>query len=47
VALPNPPRKRIKVKELTAWETYKKALLTGEINADTFAELTANLKRGE
>jgi hypothetical protein len=35
------------MKELTAWETYKKALNNGEINADTFAELTANLTRGE
>ncbi len=31
----------------TAWDTYKLALATGEINADTFALLTADLPRGE
>jgi hypothetical protein len=31
----------------TAWETYKKALNNGEINAETFALLTADLKRGD
>ena len=35
------------MKELTAWDTYKKALNNGEINADTFAALTANLIKGE
>ena len=30
----------------TAWETYKKALANGEINAETYALLTANLEKG-
>lgn len=30
---------------ISAWDTYKKALLNGEINADTFAELTVNLRK--
>lgn len=30
-----------------AWNTYKLALAKGEINAETFALLTADLPRGE
>jgi len=37
----------IKVQELTAFNRYLKALQAGDINADTFAELTINLTRGE
>lgn len=32
--------------EKTAWDTYKLALTKGEINAETFALLTADLPRG-
>jgi hypothetical protein len=31
----------------TAWDTYKLALSKGEINADTYALLTADLPRGD
>lgn len=31
----------------TAWDTYKLALAKGEINAETFALLTADLPKGE
>jgi len=31
----------------TAWETYKLALSNGEINAETYALLTADLSQGE
>ena len=30
-----------------AWDTYKLALSNGEINAETFALLTADLPKGE
>ena len=30
-----------------AWDTYKLALSKGEINAETFALLTADLPRGD
>jgi len=31
----------------TAWNTYKLALSKGEINAETYALLTADLPKGE
>jgi hypothetical protein len=36
----------VKVKELSQFEIYLSALNAGDINADTFAELTVNLERG-
>jgi hypothetical protein len=33
--------------KLSAWNTYKLALKNGEINADTYALLTADLRQGE
>jgi hypothetical protein len=33
--------------KVSAWDTYKLALSKGEINADTYALLTADLPRGE
>lgn len=43
-------RDQITIKEnkpMTKWERYKKALLDGDINAETFALLTADLPKGE
>ena len=33
--------------KLSAWDAYKLALNTGEINADTCALLTADLRQGD
>ena len=33
--------------KLSAWDIYKLALNTGEINADTYALLTADQPKGE